>query len=123
MNRDSLYAFYGTLRKGMDNYHLLGPGVNYIRTVQLPGYKLYSLVDYPYAVKSNSPADTIIAELFYVPDLSAQEAVRSLELDAGYYYSEALVDGDKYGIYLLERAQKGHEQIISGDWALYIAKN
>ena len=116
MNAHSLYAFYGTLRKGMENHYMLGPETQYLGRVKLPGYKLFSLVDYPYAVKSRSLSDMIVAELFFIPDKAVQQYIHSMELDAGYYYYEIILEGKRYGIYLFSEERKEHDQIISGDW-------
>lgn len=120
MNAHSLYAFYGTLRKGMENHYLLGAKTEYLKRVKLPGYKLFSLIDYPYAVKSHAMSDMIVAELFYVPDIEIQQYIHTMELDAGYYYHEIPIEGKKYGIYLFSEEGKGDEQIRSGDWVEYM---
>lgn len=123
MNRDSLYAFYGTLRRGMENHHLLGSGAQYLQTVKLPGYKLYSLVEYPYAVKTGNRSDGITAELFYLPDLSIQHTIHEMELEVGYYYHEVPVEGKMVGIYLFHAPAPDDIRITSGDWARYIVQN
>lgn len=123
MNAQSLYAFYGTLRVGMENHSLLGASAKFLKRVKLPGFKLFSLVEYPYAVKSRSLSDMIVAELFYIPDKEVQEYIHSMELDAGYYYYEVQIEGKKYGIYLFSEEVKGHERILSGDWAEYVGNS
>lgn len=122
MNAHSLFAFYGTLRKGMENHYLLGSQTKYLKRVKLPGYKLFSLIEYPYAVKSRLMSDMIVAELFHVPDTSIQQYIHSMELEAGYYYYEIPLAGKKYGIYLFSEEGKDDEQIVSGDWAEYVRK-
>lgn len=123
MNAQSLYAFYGTLRVGMENHYLLNGRAEFLRRLKLPGFKLFSLVDYPYAVKSKSLSDMIVAELFYVPDKEIQQYIHAMELDAGYYYYEIPIDGKKYGIYLFSEEGEGDEQVISGDWAQFVGEN
>ena len=118
MNAQSLYAFYGTLRKGMYHNALLA-GSEYLQTVALQGYKLYSLIEYPYAVKTECADDKIIAELFYVPDQNIQHQIHHLELEAGYFYDEIKVEEKSFGIYLFQEPLHGNQVIAEGDWAIY----
>lgn len=121
MNKNGLYAFYGTLRKGMENYASFQHEMHYIKTVALGGYKLISLIEYPYAVKTPDPAETIIAELFRLESLTAS-SIHNMELEAGYYYDEIKIDQNLYGIYLFSEINPHDVEIPSGDWAKHVAE-
>ena len=124
MNKDNLFAFYGTLRKGMENHILYGKGMRYVETVQLNGYKLYSLGDeYPYAVISDTMNDRIVAELFHITDRDVATAIHDMEIDAGYDYHEIDVHGKIVGIYLFATARPGDTVIVSGDWVEFVTQN
>ncbi|HEX5170563.1 MAG TPA: gamma-glutamylcyclotransferase [Cyclobacteriaceae bacterium] len=121
MNKAGLYAFYGTLRLGMENHTLFERGMQFLNTVELKGFRLISLGEYPYAVKSTNPAQSIIAELFFLDDLTAK-SIHDIEIEAGYYYDEIQIDQNLYGIYLFKEANPYDEEIGSGDWASFVAR-
>jgi len=121
MNNNGLYAFYGTLRKGMENYAPFQSGMHYIKTEALRGYKLFSLIEYPYAIKTFNPTDTIIVELFLLGGSEAN-SIHNMELEAGYYYDEIKIDQNLYGIYLFSKINPHDAEIPSGDWAKYVAE-
>jgi len=120
VNKNGLYAFYGTLRCGMENYALFDKGMRYIRTVVLRGYRLVSLGEYPYAVRTND-SSTIVAELFRLDEHAAGD-INVMELESGYYYDEIEINQSLYGIYLFDRINPGDEVIPSGDWVKYITE-
>jgi gamma-glutamylcyclotransferase (GGCT)/AIG2-like uncharacterized protein YtfP len=120
MNKQGLYAFYGTLRKGMDNYSIYRHGMTYRQTVILEGFRMYSLGDYPYAIPTST--GSIVADLFFV-DKAMSRAIDAMEVDAGYFYGEVVVDRDPYGIYLFHRAFEGDKEIVSGDWLKFLSEN
>lgn len=120
MNKEGLYAFYGTLRKGMENFHFFQEGMHFIETVTLEGYKLISLGEYPYAVRTSNADERIIAELFQLDYLQAK-SIHDMELEAGYYYDEIQIHQNFYGIYLFSKINPTDEEIPSGDWAKYVA--
>jgi gamma-glutamylcyclotransferase (GGCT)/AIG2-like uncharacterized protein YtfP len=121
MNKDGLYAFYGTLRRDMENHILFQRGMHYLDTVVLEGYKLISLVEYPYAVRTFNSNETITVELFHLDPVEA-ESIHHMELEAGYYYDEIQIGQNLYGIYLFSEINPEDEEIPSGDWAKYIAE-
>jgi gamma-glutamylcyclotransferase (GGCT)/AIG2-like uncharacterized protein YtfP len=58
-----MYAFYGSLRKGMDLYKKFETDLKYKFSLWLPGYDLYSLGPYPCAVKSTNAGSKILIEV------------------------------------------------------------
>lgn len=115
MNSQATYAFYGSLRSGMANYAIYRSSLQHIKTVRLPGFKLYALTHYPYAVKSARVADSIVAEIFRVTNKQAERSIHALELQAGYFYDEVVVDDLPVGIYLYPSAGN-HPVVEGGDW-------
>ena len=53
--------------------------------------------------------------------MEAQRAIYKLEIDAGYYYDELLIDNQKFGIFLYSQQKSNDPQIIDGDWVNYTA--
>jgi gamma-glutamylcyclotransferase (GGCT)/AIG2-like uncharacterized protein YtfP len=119
MNKDGLYVFYGTLRLSMENHTFYADGMNYIDTVTLPGYRLISLGDYPYAVATGDLSNKIKAELFRLNEQQAK-AIYEMELEAGYYYEDIQIGQKKYGIFLFSQVNPDDEEISSGDWEEYV---
>ena len=68
MNPQSLYAFYGSLRRGMANYPPFASGLLFQSTEVLPGFQLFAMEDYPYAIKSHDPSHLLTVEVFQVVD-------------------------------------------------------
>lgn len=122
MNRDGLFAFYGTLRMGMENHSLYAKGMRFQKTVPLSGFRLYSLGDYPYAVRT-SDGGIIIADLFKITDATVADAIHRMEIEAGYYYDEIAVEKSQYGIYLFPSPDQNDEEITTGDWVKYVTQN
>lgn len=121
MNKDGLYAFYGTLRIGMENHALFQRGMKFLDKVVLNGFRLLSLGEYPYAIKSPNTEHIVIAELFRLEDSTAR-SIHEMELEAGYYYDELQIDRNKYGIYLFSEANPFDEEITSGDWTSFVTR-
>ncbi len=114
------YAFYGTLRKGLDNYRHCASELKYLRTIVIAGFKMHSLIDYPYAVRTADPLHTIKADLFEIIDPETEEMIYEMELEAGYILSNIEVDGTKFGIYLFNQSHPNHAVIGHGDWTLWL---
>jgi gamma-glutamylcyclotransferase (GGCT)/AIG2-like uncharacterized protein YtfP len=118
MNRHARYAFYGSLRRGMSNYLPLAHGLEFQRETQLPGFRLFALESWPYAVRTGNPKDTITVEIFRVSDPAVEKAIHELELSVGYYYDEVMWEGQDIGIYLYRQA--GPETLVEGgDWVKF----
>ncbi len=121
MEETELFAFYGSLRRGMDNYNSFKRSLEYISTKRIKGFDLYSLGSYPYAVRSNDHSASIVIELFCIHDVTARVAIHELEAGAGYVFECIEVDGMKVGIYLFERPGDD-PKVKSGDWVTFYGK-
>src|SRR5690606_33860206 len=122
MNKDGLFAFYGTLRQGVENHLVYQHGMKLLQTVTLAGYKLYSLGEYPYAVFSGHSHHTIITEVYHVHDSQVALAIHNMEIEAGYYYQEIEVGLQHVGIYLFDVAGLHDDEIPSGDWVRHVSQ-
>ncbi len=85
---------------------------------QVPGYALYAMRYYPYAVKSGNPDDRIVVEVYKITDSATEKAIHALELSVGYYYDEVMIRDQRTGIYLFEKT--GPEPLVKGgDWVKF----
>jgi gamma-glutamylcyclotransferase (GGCT)/AIG2-like uncharacterized protein YtfP len=118
MNQHARYAFYGSLRRGMSNYLPLAHGLEFLMETKLPGFRLYALASWPYAVRTNNPDDMITVEIFHVHNRAVEKAIHELELGVGYYYDEVSLEDGQVGIYLYRHA--GPETLVEGgDWVKF----
>jgi len=90
-----------------------------LQSVLLKGYRLFSLGDYPYAVPS--PTGSIVADLYRV-DGEIARTIHNMEIEAGYYYDEIIIESQAFGIYLFAKADPGDSEVRSGDWVRYVAE-
>jgi gamma-glutamylcyclotransferase (GGCT)/AIG2-like uncharacterized protein YtfP len=110
-----MYAYYGSLRRGMSNYHYFEKGLEFRYQDVITGFRLHALEEYPYAVRSGDPADTLTIEVFRVTDPAIERAIHELEMEVGYVYEEIILRGEAVGIYLYKKA--GVEPLVNGgDW-------
>jgi len=112
-----MYAFYGSLRRGMNLYETFKPSLDYLYSFWLPGYDLFALTDYPCAVKSNSPSDKILIEVMRVNDDAAKEIFK-IEMNAGYVYRKIKIQNAFVGIFLYESAAN-YQRVDHGDWVKF----
>jgi gamma-glutamylcyclotransferase (GGCT)/AIG2-like uncharacterized protein YtfP len=119
MNRNSQYAFYGSLMMGMENYLLYEKHLKFLRRVQLDGFRMFSLKQYPYVIKTNDSNDRIAAELYKVIDAKTEQSIHEMELEEGYIFSEVDIAGDKFGIYLFDNHVVDSAEVFNGDWRSY----
>ncbi|MCB0487426.1 MAG: gamma-glutamylcyclotransferase family protein [Cyclobacteriaceae bacterium] len=118
MPESDLFAFYGSLRIGMSNYDQYASSMSYQRATRISGYRMYSLGDYPYIVKSENHGDKIVVEIFKSDNEDIKMKIHKLEIDAGYFYEIINLDGDDVGIYLFE--QPGNDPWVkSGNWVQF----
>lgn len=110
------YAFYGTLRMGMENHQAFEASLDYIQTRSLTGFRMHSLGEYPYAICTGDERDIIVVDLFRVLSEKTEEMINEMEIDAGYVRSVIMIDGIKFGIYLFETATTDDEYVPGGDW-------
>jgi len=118
MNSGSTYAFYGYLRKGMRYYEEFKNDLCYHYSFWLMGYEMYSLGPYPFAIKSDKPKSKILVEVMKVEDRNAEKKIYQIEMDAGYYYTDIMIQNKSVGIFLYERGAN-YPQVRHGDWVKF----
>ena len=118
MNSESLYAFYGSLRRGMMYYEVYKDGLEYQFSAQLVGFKLYALEEYPFAIKTNQSKDSIVVEVFKITKPETEKSIHELELGVGYYYDEIRINSVTAGIYLFKQSEN-YPEVKGGDWVKF----
>jgi len=121
MNKDSLYAFYGSLRKGMNNYELYKEAMDYLFSARLKGFKLYSRGQYPCVIKSGE-RDSVLVEVFKIIDPLFERKIHEMEMSEGYTYEEVMIDDQNIGIYVFEDV-RNFQEVKSGDWVSFFRQN
>lgn len=119
MNRHSQYAFYGSLMMGMENYLLFERHLKFLGKVQLEGFRMFSLEQYPYVIRTNNSSDRIVAELYKVIDEKTEQSIHELEIEEGYIFSEVDIADNKFGIYVYESHVLESPEVVNGDWRSY----
>ena len=114
----SVFAFYGSLRRGMENHILHKNHLKYLFSARLRGYSLYSRGEFPIAVKTSGANDSIVVELFSIADRDTREMIHKLEMDEGYYLENITINGTEAGIYLF-RSPENYQPVRSGDWVTF----
>lgn len=114
----TVFAFYGSLRRGMENHVLHKNHLKYLFSARLRGYKLYSRGEFPIAVRSNNTNDSIVVEIFSIADRTTREMIHKLEMDEGYFLETISIDGVEAGIYLVENPEN-YPLVKSGDWVTF----
>jgi gamma-glutamylcyclotransferase (GGCT)/AIG2-like uncharacterized protein YtfP len=113
-------AVYGSLRRSEYNYPHFAGGLNYVTTLTVPGYRLYSLGPYPAVIESEDDTDTVVVELFEADDYTDRR-IAWMEEGAGYHAGTITHEGEDYTIWLFppERAAT-LTHVPSGDWSAYL---
>jgi gamma-glutamylcyclotransferase (GGCT)/AIG2-like uncharacterized protein YtfP len=106
----NLFAFYGSLRRGMENYEPL--------STWFTGYQLYSLGPYPFAYRTGSPTDKILVEVFEVTNLETRNTIHQIEMEAGYFMDTIIIDEQLVNIYLYEN-KADYPFVFGGDWVKF----
>lgn len=117
MERQPLYAFYGSLRRGMQNYVAFKDALHYCYYVWVPGFYLVSLGDYPAAIPS-SPNDYILTEVFHVIDKSAEQKIIDLEHTSGYEMTEVFLFNEPVKIFVFKSGEN-FPKVEGGDWVTF----
>lgn len=118
MNENSVYAFYGSLRRGMKLYDTFKPALDYQYSLWLPGYDLFALTDYPCAVKSNSPNSKILIEVMKINNNDVAKEIFNIEMAAGYFYTDIKIRNSSVGIFLFESGAN-YQRVDHGDWVKF----
>lgn len=121
MNKNSLYAFYGSLRKGMSNYELYKDAMIYLYSIHLKGFKLYSMGEYPCCTKS-AAENIIVVEVFKITNPVIEKEIHDMEIEEGYFYDEVTIQNDRVGIYLYNGIENFIE-VKGGDWVSFFRQS
>ncbi len=114
----NLYAFYGSLRRGLHNYQQFKPNLKYCYSTWLSGFQLFSLGDFPFAIKSGNTDDRVLIEVIEIEDETTRLKIDELELSFGYYSEVVQIDGSEVKIYLFSD-KANYPQVKSGDWVKF----
>jgi gamma-glutamylcyclotransferase (GGCT)/AIG2-like uncharacterized protein YtfP len=117
------FAFYGTLREGHgNNLYLVKPavGTKYEGTRVLSGYKMFDIggKSYPFVVKTGNPEDTIVVELYHLPDQTYAKRIHWMELGSNFHVEELNLDDQTYWLYA-KKDGTGFMPVPYGDWTKY----
>ena len=99
----------------MENHSPYAHDLFYIRTVELKGFRMFSLGEYPYVVRAGED-DTIVAELFEITNPDTEQMIRTMELEADYILSTVRIENTLFGIFLFESAAQTDQCVVHGDW-------
>lgn len=105
----------------MEHHAEFASELQYLSTVQLAGYRMYSLDTHPYVVHSGSADDVIVAELYCVTSPHTEQMIRDREIGAGYILSSLTIGDETFGLFLFAENSPRDVQIIDGDWVRYAA--
>jgi gamma-glutamylcyclotransferase (GGCT)/AIG2-like uncharacterized protein YtfP len=118
VKRPNLYAFYGSLRRGFHNYERFRPSLVYQFSTWIKGYQLYSLGEFPFAIKTSANQDAIAVEIFEINDIAIQTEIEELEYGYGYHVEIIFIDEQPVKIYLFH--DKANYPLVSGgDWSKF----
>jgi len=91
---------------------------DFVNSVLIPGYKMYSFGGYPYVVKAGI-LDFIRVDLFNIKNLRIEESIDSMECGAGYHRHTITVDNVDYTMYIRPQISEYTPYVESGDWIAY----
>ncbi len=75
---------------------------------------------YPQAVKTESPDDKLVVELYYIPENEYARSIHNMELGAGYYAEEITINDNPYTLYAYKKTPGSPRPVVtSGDWTEY----
>lgn len=127
MVKKSLYAVYGTLRKGHGNHRLLNNEFCTLlgTTKTAPKFKMVSLGGFPGVIPDGGGEQAVTIEVYEVNHPEVEQRLDWLE---GYpsFYNKMEIDTEfgKADMYILDEARYGSRPIVeSGDWNQFVEQN
>lgn len=127
-------VFYGSLRLNEYNYNAFKnrfgeDNFKYLGTTTIEGYTLHSLGSYPVIIPTQEQNKTVVVDIMELND-SAYEAVKRMELGAGYreinvilnYRNEIRDRNESIAspIYIMDVLPSyAQEEVEHGDWSLF----
>ncbi|MFM7194463.1 MAG: gamma-glutamylcyclotransferase family protein [Bacteroidota bacterium] len=121
MTGSHLYALYGSLRIGMSNRDPFVHALEAIKTIRIPGFRMYALRHYPYVVETGSPADTIVVEITRVTDPATEQKMIEFEASVGYQVKKVHHEGLEFSLFIFPQAG-AHRVVEGGDWVEFAAR-
>ncbi|MBI3218634.1 MAG: gamma-glutamylcyclotransferase [Bacteroidetes bacterium] len=118
MLEPNLYAFYGSLRRGLANYQKFKPHLRYRYSQWVNGFQLYSFGEFPFAYKTNLETDRILVEVFEITSTETQQQIDALEFGYGYHVEQIILEGQPVNIYLF-RDKANYPLVSGGDWVKF----
>lgn len=79
---------------------------------------MYSVGDYPIVVKTQSPAETVVVEVFEIQSNKVCQEIEAMEIEAGYYIDIITLQGQKVAIFLFKESN-GFKEVEGGNWHKY----
>ena len=122
VNQADKYAFYGTLRLKMENFFPYQEYIKFVKTAEIAGFKMYSLGEYPYIVRTGREKDTIVCDLCYIRNSWVGREIDVMEIEAGYACENIEMDGQTFRIFVYKNYIPGTQGIQSGDWVRLIGE-
>lgn len=111
------FAFYGSLRRGMENHDVYKSGLLYLFSARLKGYRLYSKGQYPCAVMTGDNG-AVTVEVFETGSEKVAADIHQLEIDEGYYLDEVMINEVATRIYLYKQPGN-YQEVTGGDWVTF----
>ena len=109
-----LFAFYGSLRCGMELHKHFQNGMTYVFSAWLNGFTLHSLGSYPYAVYEPKLNSKIRVDVFELSQ-DTRRKIHEIETNAGYYLDIIRHNGYDLQIYLFKNSAND-PKVDKGDW-------
>lgn len=95
--------------------------LHYSHSAWLKRYALFSLGNYPFAIKSSDSAHKILVEVMWISDAETEKSIRDIEMEAG-YYAETIQIGDDHVTLFLFEDTANNLRIDSGDWVVFFGQ-
>lgn len=114
----NLFAFYGSLRFGLSNHTVYASFLKYRFTAWIKGYEMYSLGDFPFAIRTDESADKMLVEVFEIENAEVRMQIDQLELGYGYHKETIVIEGQSVTIYLFKE-KANYPKVNEGDWVKF----
>ncbi len=111
----NLFAFYGSLRFGLSNHTAFASFLKYRFSAWIEGYEMYSLGDFPFAIRTDESPDKMLVEIFEIEDAEVRMQIDLLELGYGYHKETIVIEGQSVTIYLFKE-KANYPKVNGGDW-------
>lgn len=119
------FLVYGSLRPGQYNFNSFNSSypMKHLGTVNIPGYKLYSLGAYPGAVYTGDDDDVLICDVISTDDKEVSQILDSMEINAGYHAVPMNVTINEKSVLVKLYEYTGEvfhlPLVASGDWTTH----